>query len=508
MPLNSVFSWVMKKRMHQIELFTKYPIEVQQEWFERLLEEGRDTAFGKDHGFDQVKTVDDFRKVVPIRNYDELRPYIDRVRDGEDAVLWPSKVKWFAKSSGTTSDKSKYIPVTKEALEACHYKGGKDLLAMYVNSQPNSRVYAGKTLVMGGSSKVHPLSEDCYTGDLSAIIIKNLPGWVELKRVPNKEIALMDDWEKKIEAMAQSTMDEDVSMIVGVPSWTLVLLKRIMEIKGASNILEVWPNLELFMHGGVSFKPYAKQFEEIIPNPGNYFESYNASEGFFGIQDRSRADDMLLMLDYGIFYEFLPMEEIGKDDPQTVLLQDVEVDNNYALVISTNAGLWRYLVGDTVRFTSTDPHRIQVTGRTKLFINAFGEELIIDNAEEAVSRACRATGAVVREYMAAPVFMTNEETGAHEWFFEFEEEPRKLEHFVEHLDTALKEVNTDYAAKRSFDLTLRKPQVRRIPDGTFYAWLKSKGKIGGQHKVPRLNNDRKFIEEVERLVGEFSEFKV
>lgn len=503
MPFNSVFNWFITKRIHQIDLFRKYPNEVQNEWFQRLIKEGVDTRFGFDHDFNAIRTIDDYRKAVPIRNYDDFRPYIDRLREGEQGVLWPSVVRWFAKSSGTTSDKSKYIPVTKEALEECHYKGGKDLLAMYCDLKPDHKLYNGKHLVMGGSSKIHALNEDCYTGDLSAIIIKNLPTWVELKRTPNREIALMDNWEEKIEKMALATMDEDVAIIAGVPSWTLVLFKRILELKNASHMKEVWPNLELFMHGGVSFKPYRSQFEKLIPDTGmNYFESYNASEGFFGIQDRLSADDMLLMLDYGIFFEFIPMEELGKDNPETILLDEVEVGKSYALVISTNAGLWRYLVGDTVRFTSKDPYRIKVSGRTKLFINAFGEELIIDNAEEAIKRACDATQSVVREYMACPVFMTEGETGAHEWLIEFDQAPRRLDHFRMHLDNALKEVNTDYAAKRTNNLTLRDPIIRSMKSGTFYDWLKSKGKIGGQHKVPRLNNDRRNVEEVLSMADE------
>ncbi len=503
MPFNTVLSWFMKKRVHQIELFKKYPLEVQNEWFFRLIEEGRDTVFGREHQFESIESLEDFKRNVPIRNYDEFRPYIERLRAGEQGVLWPSRVKWYAKSSGTTSAKSKFIPVTLEALEDCHYKGGKDLLAMFYDNNADAKIYSGKTLVMGGSSTLHEEGDDCYTGDLSAIIVKNLPMWVELKRTPNREIALMDNWEEKIEKMARATMEEDVSIIVGVPSWTLVLLKRIMEIKKVDNILEVWPNLELFMHGGVSFKPYRSQFEQVIPKPNmHYIETYNASEGFFGIQDRLLADDLLLMLDYGIFYEFLPLEEVGKENPKTYQLNEVEEGRNYAIVISTNAGLWRYLVGDTIRFTSTFPFRVQVSGRTKLFINAFGEELIIDNAETAMQQACQATGARVADYTACPVYMSGTETGGHEWLIEFESEPNNLDTFIEHLDVALKEVNTDYAAKRSFDLSLRRPIVRVMPSGTFYDWLKAKGKIGGQHKVPRLSNDRSYVEDILSFVAE------
>lgn len=506
MPFNTFFSWVIKKRLHQIELFRKYPMEVQMEWFERLIAEGRDSDFGKDHGLGSVSRIQDFKKAVPIRNYDALRPYIDRLRDGEQGVLWPSRVKWFAKSSGTTSDISKYIPVTREALEDCHYKGGKDLLAMYCQNVPDGKPYSGKSLVMGGSSNIHSINDEAFTGDLSAIIIENLPIWVELRRTPNKEIALLDNWEEKIEKMALATMNEDVSILCGVPSWSLVLLKRIMELKGASSILEVWPNLELFMHGGVSFKPYKSQFEKLIPKTGmNYVESYNASEGFFGIQDTLHGDDLLLMLDYGIFYEFMPMSEFGKEDPETVLLEEVEIGQNYALVISTNAGLWRYLIGDTVRFTSKAPYRIQVSGRTRHYINAFGEELIIENADEAIKRASVATGARVNDYSACPVYMTDAQTGAHEWMIEFDKAPQKLEHFTKHLDTALKEVNSDYAAKRSFDLNLREPIVHQAPCGTFYEWMKSRGKIGGQNKVPRLSNERIYMDDLLSFVNDKKE---
>lgn len=507
MALNSVFSWFIKKRMHQIDLFKKYPHEVQRELFHRLLHLARETEFGREHGFEKIRCLKDFQEAVPIRNYEAFQPYISKLREGEQNILWPSKVRWFAKSSGTTSDRSKFLPVTREALEDCHYKGGKDLLAMYYDSYPDADVYGGKSLVLGGSSKISSYSKDSYSGDLSAIIIKNLPFWVELKRVPNRDVALMDNWEEKIEVMARATMDEDVHMIAGVPSWTLVLMKRIMELKQAKNMLEVWPNLELFMHGGVSFKPYKKQYEKLIPSPKmHYLQNYNASEGFFGIQDRLVADDLLLMLDYGIFYEFLPMEELGKESPRAIPLREVEVNTNYALIISTNAGLWRYLIGDTIKFTSVDPYRIVVTGRTKHFINAFGEELIIENAEEGLRKACEETDAIVKEYTAGPIYMDDTSTGGHEWLIEFEKKPSDPELFRMVLDKRLKEVNTDYEAKRSSDLTLRPPVVRDLPAGTFYEWLKSKNKLGGQHKVPRLANDRKYVEEVLSILPETSAF--
>lgn len=503
MPFNTVFSWFIKKRVHQIDLFKKFPHEVQEEWFQKILGQGLNTSFGRDHSFFTIRTVKDYQEQVPIRNYEELKGYIDRSLVGEENVLWPGRVKWFAKSSGTTTSKSKLIPMTRESLEECHYKGGKDLLAMYCFNNHDSQIYAGKTLMMGGSSDLSSLNADTVTGDLSAIIIQNLPMWVNIKRTPNKDIALMDNWEEKIEKMARTTIKEDVSVVTGVPSWTLVLFKRILEITGAKSIKEVWPNLELFMHGGVSFKPYRPQFDAMVNHSGlNYYETYNASEGFFGLQDRNNSEEMLLMLDYGIFYEFLPMSELASEDGKTLLLSEVEMDVAYALVITTNAGLWRYLIGDTVKFTSLSPYRIKVVGRTKLFINAFGEEVIIDNAEEAVRRACIASNSIVNDYTVAPVFMTDQGTGAHEWVMEFERAPKNLSMFVELLDSGLMELNSDYEAKRSADLSLGKPIVNVVPCGTFYQWLKSKGKLGGQHKVPRLCNDRKLMDELSLFISE------
>ena len=489
--------------MHQIDLFKKFPHHVQAELFESFMDHVEHTQFGKHHALHARTSFDEFRKQVPVRNYEAIKPYIDLALMGKEDVLWPGMVKWFAKSSGTASSKSKFIPVTKESLEDCHYKGGKDLLAVYCENNPNARLYNGKTLIMGGSSELSSLNGNTITGDLSAIIIENLPSWVEFKRTPEKEIALMDNWEEKIERMATTTMKEDVRLVAGVPSWTLILFKRILELTGASNIREVWPNFELFMHGGVSFKPYRHQFDTILNNPElSYYETYNASEGFFGLQDRINADDMLLMLDYGILYEFMPLSELGKDYPETLSLKEVEKGVPYALVISTNGGLWRYLIGDTVQFTTLLPYRIQVVGRTKLFINAFGEELMIDNAEDAVRRACIATNANINDYTVAPIFMTDEGSGGHEWLIEFETKPTNLRNFAQLLDDALKEVNSDYEAKRSSTRAINPPMIQVLPEGTFYQWLKQKGKLGGQHKVPRLSNNRDIIEGVHAFVLE------
>ncbi len=497
MPVNALFSFLIKKRLQQIELFRDHPLGAQLEVFTRLIGAARYTEWGRGHDYESINDYDAFRDRVPLQTYDGLKPYVERLRAGEQNLLWPTDIKWFAKSSGTTGERSKHIPVSREALEDCHYKGGKDLLAIHYGLNPASKLFMGRSLVVGGSSAVEQFRPDAYSGDLSAIIIRNLPIWVEVRRTPIKEVALMENWEEKIEKMARETMREDVRCIAGVPSWTLVLLRRILEITGKRNMLEVWPNLELFMHGGVSFRPYRAQFAGLFPSPGfTYLESYNASEGFFGIQDRRDADDLLLMLDYGIFFEFLPLSEMGSARPRTLLLEEVEVGEQYALVISTNAGLWRYMPGDTVRFTSTDPFRIQVTGRTRSFINAFGEELIVENAEQGIERACRITGAAVSEFTAGPVYMEQDARGAHEWVIEFERPPADLRAFISALDDGLRAVNSDYDAKRRGDMALQPPRLHAVPPGTFYQWMKGRNKLGGQNKVPRLCNDRVVIEDL------------
>lgn len=488
----------MKKRIHQIELFLKYPHEVQDEWFNKLISAGTESEWGRTYGYSSIKSVDQFKRQVPINEYDGLKPYIDRLRNGEQYLLWNSEVKWFAKSSGTTSDKSKYIPVSNEALVECHFKGGKDMLSIYCNNHPDTNMFTGKGLAMGGSHKISEINNDeYYIGDLSAIIIQNLPFWAEFIRVPKKRLALHDKWEEKIGLMAKAAIPHNVTNLSGVPSWTLLLLKHVLEITGKKNITEVWPDIEVFFHGGVNFGPYQEQFRKLIPSTKmDYMETYNASEGFFGIQDRLNSDELLLMLDYGVYYEFMPMEEIGKDHPKTYSLDEVELDTNYALIISTNAGLWRYLIGDTIKFTSTDPYRIKITGRTRNFINAVGEEVIVDNADQAISKACRATGAIVSEYTAAPVYFSDDENAAHEWIIEFEKNPAEIEEFRNILDEALKSANSDYEAKRYQDMILRHPIIRPVPKGTFYKWMKQRGKLGGQNKVPRLSNDRKYVDEI------------
>lgn len=500
MPFNSIFAWMIKKRMSQIDLFRKYPLETQEELFAELIYTAKNTEWGIRYDYRSIRTYEQFRERVPLQDYEDIKPYVDRLIHGEANLLWPGETKWFAKSSGTTSDRSKFIPVTKASLEDCHYKGGKDLLALYYNNFPNANLYNGKHLIVGGSTQINEMGNDSYIGDLSAIIVKNLPWWVEIRRTPSREIALMSDWEPKIELMAKETINEDVCILSGVPSWTLVLAHKILQITGKSNLKEVWPNLEMFMHGGVNFEPYRAEFNKIIPGDMHYVESYNASEGIFGMQDLPGGNEMLLMLDYGIFYEFIPMDQYdGTASRKVISLAEVEPDKNYAVVISTNGGLWRYILGDTIRFTDLAPYRFRITGRTKSFINAFGEELVVDNAETAIAKTCLDTGAQLKDYTAAPVYMQfieDAHKGRHEWVIEFTQAPENIELFADKLDQHLRLINSDYDAKRTKDIALLGPKVTVAKSGTFDAWLKSKGKLGGQHKVPRLSNHREILEEL------------
>ncbi len=495
----------MKQRVHQIELFIKYPHDVQMDWFKKLVVSAKDTEFGKMHDFKNIRNYEQFAKQVPIRDYEGLKPFIDRMMMGEQNILWGSEIRWFAKSSGTTSDKSKFIPLSQESMEECHFKGGKDMLAIYCNNYPETRIFSGKGLTLGGSHQINVKSGNTWFGDLSAIIMEHLPVWVEYMRTPDLSIALMSEWESKLERIANHTIDEDVTNLAGVPSWMLILIQRILEIKGTNNLLDVWPNLELFMHGGVSFTPYIEQYKKLIPSDQmHYLETYNASEGFFGIQDLSNSSEMLLMLDYGIFYEFIPLDQSHLENPPVVWLQDVEKEVNYVMLITTNAGMWRYMIGDVVRFTSLNPYRIKISGRTRHYINTFGEELIVDNADKAMVVACEKTGAIIREYTAGPVFMESNSNGAHEWLIEFEKAPESIGYFGEVFDNALKALNSDYEAKRYKNITLRPPVIRIMEAGTFYNWMKNRGKLGGQNKVPRLANDRKYLDEILEMVGALS----
>ncbi len=496
--INSIFSWIITKRIHQIELFIKHPHDVQNDVFNYLIKESKHTEWGETHGYSNINSISSFKKNVPLNNYEGLKSFIDRERRGEKDILWPGETKWFAKSSGTTSDKSKFIPVSKESLEDCHFKGGKDMLALYHHNKQNTKIFEGKSLVVGGSTQINPLHSDGYYGDLSAIIIKNLPFWVEYKRTPNISIALLSEWENKINKMAQQTSQEDVTNISGVPSWTKVLLQKVLEITGAKTVKEVWPNLELFMHGGVSFLPYKKSYEKLIGinTPIDYLETYNASEGFFGIQYKQTSSEILLMLDYGIFYEFIPKSEWDKENPKTILLDQVKTNEVYEMVISTNAGLWRYRIGDTITFTSLSPFMIKVAGRTKHFINAFGEELMINNSEKALEIVCKKLDIEITDYTAGPYFYDDGEKGYHEWVIELNKQldESNAKVFTKLLDEELKKLNSDYEAKRHKNMLLQLPKIHFLPKGSFYDWMKKRGKLGGQNKVPRLSNSRKFVD--------------
>ncbi|NQU35150.1 MAG: GH3 auxin-responsive promoter family protein [Bacteroidetes bacterium] len=497
--VNSVLNWWIKKRIHQIELFNKYPIDVQNEVFKKLISTAKDTEWGKKYDYKTINSVSDYQSRVPISSYEDIKPMVDRLRKGEQNILWPEEITWFAKSSGTTSSKSKFIPVSPSALEECHFKGGKDMLAMYFNLYPESELFEGKSLVMGGSRNILEVSNTQYIeGDLSAILMHNLPFWAQFKRTPSLTIALMDEWENKLELMAESTMNHDVRSISGVPSWMLVLLRMILKKSGKKNLHEVWPNLEVFFHGGINFEPYRAQYNSIIGSDSMaYSNTYNASEGFFAIQDQRESTDLQLMLDYGIYYEFLPVSGINAGEMETIQLSGVEVGVNYALIISTNAGLWRYMIGDTVMFSSINPFRIRITGRVKNFINAVGEELIIDNAEKAFSVACAKTGATITDYTAAPLFENDEVR--HQWLIEFDKAPESYDFFNEAFDNALKSLNSDYEAKRYHNLVLKPPLIISLKKNTYYRWMKKRNKLGGQNKVPRLSSSREYVEEILKM---------
>ena len=497
--VNSLASWFLKKRFHQIELFLKYPIDVQNELLEHLLHTAKNTEIGKQYDFASISTYREFAERVPVTSYEDNHLQIERARKGESNIFWPTPIKWFAKSSGTTNSKSKFIPVSSASLEHCHYAASKDLLCMYLNNNPDANLFLGKSLRLGGSKELYKENATVY-GDLSAILIDNMPFWAEYSSTPNNEVSLMADWELKMQAIVDQTIQENVTSLAGVPSWMLVLLNNVLESTGKSNLFEIWPNLEVYFHGGVNFDPYIEQYNAILPKDNfRYYEIYNASEGFFAIQDRNANKELLLMLDYGIFYEFIPMDTYGSASQKVIPLEQVQVAKNYAIVITTNAGLWRYKIGDTVRFTSISPFRIKVTGRTKHHINVFGEELIIENAEMALKQASKHTQCEIVDYTAAPIFMEGREKGAHEWIIEFKTPPKDLSLFTKSLDSALMDVNSDYQAKRFNNITLNMPKVHVARQRLFYDWLKQKNKLGGQHKVPRLSNKRDFIEELLHL---------
>lgn len=498
--INSLSSLFNLYRLNKINIIKKNPLDVQNSVFFELLDKAKDTEWGKKYNYSSINTISEYQERVPLNDYDSLKIYIDRQMHGEKNILWSSEVKWYAKSSGTTSDKSKFIPVSEESLKDCHFKGMRDVFAIYCENFPNNHLLEGKTLTLGGSHKVSSFNDKVFVGDLSAILMQNTSSLTELKRTPPLNVALIPDFEEKVEKIIELSINENITAITGVPSWYLVLLKRVLEATGKNNISEVWPNLEIFVHGGINFGPYREIYKQIIPSEKmHYLETYNASEGFFAISDDKDRNDMLLMLDYGIFYEFIPMDEFHKENKNVVTLKDVEIGKNYAIVISTNGGLWRYIIGDTVTFTTTYPFRIKITGRTKHFINVFGEEIIIDNAENALKVACEKTGALVSEYTAAPIFMDEKTKGSHEWLIEFSKVPDDFELFLTTLDESLQSYNSDYEAKRFKDATLKRPTLTVAKSGLFYEWMKNRNKVGGQNKIPRLANSREYIEELLKL---------
>jgi len=494
--VNSIASWILKKRIHQIDLFRKYPNEVQNDVFLSLIKANEKTLLGKQYDYASIKSYETFAERVPIYTYEEFEPFIERARRGENNIFWSEPIRWFAKSSGTTNAKSKFIPVSNEALENCHYKAAKDLLCLYLNNNENSQLFTGKGLRLGGSKQLYEDNNTIF-GDLSAILIDNMPFWAEFSSTPSNKTSLMAEWETKMNAIIREVQQENVTSFMGVPSWMLVLFNKIIQETGKGSLLELWPNAEVYFHGGVSFEPYRDQYQKLLPSGDfKYYEIYNASEGFFAIQDQNGCNELLLMLDYGIFYEFIPMDTFGTTAQRIISLRDVELGKNYAMLITTNAGLVRYLIGDTVRFTSLLPYRIKITGRTKHHINVFGEELMVENTDRALAKACALFQVEIAEYTVAPIFMVGKEKGAHEWIIEFTKTPEDLAKFAEVLDRCIQELNSDYEAKRYNNMTLNPLVLHQARRGLFYDWLKESDKLGGQHKVPRLSNERKLIEEL------------
>ncbi|MBQ3630532.1 MAG: GH3 auxin-responsive promoter family protein [Prevotella sp.] len=526
MGLTSLTRNLFASRWRQLERYTNDSEELQRQVLARLINQGRQTEYGRSHHFDSLRSYDDFVQRVPLNDYDALKADIDRMRRGERDVLWPGRVKWYAKSSGTTNDKSKFIPVSADGLKSIHYRGGTDAVAIYLRNNPQSRMFDGKGLILGGSHAPNYNLPGSLVGDLSAILIENINPLVNLIRIPKKETALLADFEVKRDRIAREAMTKNVTNLSGVPSWMLSVLNRVMELSGKTHLEEVWPNLEVFFHGGVAFTPYREQYEHLITSPlMHYEETYNASEGFFGVQDDPNDKSLLLMVDYDVFFEF---QELKPNSPregnlgssaadnsavnsnQTPLptggaggglipLWAVEPGKNYAMVITTSCGLWRYMIGDTIQFTSVNPYKFIITGRTKHFINAFGEELIVDNAEQGLGFACKQTGAEVLEYTAAPVFMDRNAKCRHQWLIEFSQPPADLQLFARLLDQKLKEINSDYEAKRHKDITLQPLEIIVARPNLFNDWLKTKGHLGGQHKVPRLSNSRETIEQLLQL---------
>lgn len=497
--IKSIINKKGKKRLLKIDHFKKHPFEVQNNSLKSLITRAQNTEFGKKYDFVSINSVEKFMNNVPISEYEDIKIYIEKILEGNNNILYPGVTNWFAKSSGTTSDRSKFIPITKDSLYKCHYQNGKDIFYLYCNLFPDTKIFTKKTLSIGGSTDITK-NKNYYTGDLSAIIIKNMPFWTKYNRSLSKKMSLIPDWEIKLENIAKKTIKQDIAQIIGVPSWLIVLFKRVLELSNKNNILEIWPNLELFIHGGVSFDPYINLYKEFIPSISmNYIETYNASEGFFGLQDEfyNNKKDFLLMLDYEIYYEFIEIDKLQKNLNNAIPLEGVKLNVNYALVITTNGGLWRYIVGDTIIFTSKNPYRFLLTGRTKNFINLSGEELMISNSDKAMNFACQSTNSILKEYSAAPILLQNGKSqGVHKWIIEFIKKPDDINFFMELLDTKLREINSDYDAKRYNDIVLAFPEYKILPEGSFSKWLKSKNKLGGQNKIPRLSNNTKIIDEI------------
>jgi hypothetical protein len=494
---NFAIKQFMKQRMKSVRRFMDYPVDTQELVFKELITAAKDAEWGKKYGYSDILSRKDYMNRVPVSTYETFYPWIERTLKGEQNVLWSSDIEWFSKSSGTTNAKSKFIPVSKESLDSCHYKGGMDLLSLYFENVPDSKLFQGKSLAIGGSCIENPFCKNSQIGDISAVIMANLPTWAQFARTPSIKTALMNEWESKIDRLAEECIEENVTNLSGVPTWSVLLLEHMLEKSGKDSMLELWPQFECFFHGAVAFHPYRSVFHKFFPSSEvHYMETYNASEGFFGLQDDLSRDDMLLLLDHGTYYEFISMDEIDNEFPKTIGLEEVKLNESYALVISTNSGLWRYNVGDVVRFTSLNPFRIKISGRTKHYINVFGEELMIENAEMAIAKACKETNAVLANFTAGPVYFNESNKGGHEWIIEFIVEPNDKHLFTCLLDQYLKELNSDYEAKRYKDMALLLPKVHFVPEGTFYKWLKLKGKLGGQHKVPRLSNNREHLEEV------------
>lgn len=495
MSITKIAGKILSYRLKDIDKYASQAGDIQMNVLNKLLNKAKNTEWGKMYDYKSIKSYEDFKSRVPLQTYEEVKSFVTQIRQGQQNVLWPSHINWFAKSSGTTNDKSKFIPVSKEGLKDTHYRGGQDAVALYLANNPKSKFFSGKGLILGGSHSPNYNSKNSLVGDLSAILIENINPLVNLIRVPSKEVALMDEWEAKLKKIADGTVNKNVTNLSGVPSWMLVLIKHILEMTNKTSIEEVWPNLEVFFHGGVAFTPYREQYKQVIrTDKMHYMETYNASEGFFGLQSDLADPAMLLMIDYGVFFEFIPMEDIEEENPRTYRLDEIELNKNYALVISTSSGLWRYIIGDTVKFTNNKPYKFVITGRTKHFINAFGEELIVDNAEKGLAKACAETGAQVLEYSAAPVFMDENAKCRHQWVIEFAVMPDSVEKFASILDNTLKEINSDYEAKRWKDIALQPLEIIVARPNLFHDWLAGKGKLGGQHKVPRLSNNRAYIE--------------